>query len=165
MTRKKKIEQNRTRYRTVAFRMSEYEWAELNERVYLSGRQKQDFLIKSTLYQEVIVIGNKLVFNRLSEKLDQIAEQLIRIKEASEASDLEPEILAPLRTAVDIMSGFQKEDTGSSVGTPQKPTSAFEISSEMHDEKPTADVKMMSITPKTGGNTCKSSNTRTRKCW
>jgi hypothetical protein len=103
MARKKKIEQNRTRYRTVAFRMSDDELIELETRIGLSGRDKQDYLIKSTLYQTLVVVGNRVQFEALSIQLDEITEHL---KGLQSASDLDPAMLLPIRTAVEIINGF-----------------------------------------------------------
>ena len=101
-----RVEKHRKRYRTVAFRMSEEEWQELDKRVALSGRQKQDFLIKSILHQKLVVVGNQVQFERLRSTLDEIATELRRIERAE---DVEPELLAPIRTAVEIIEGFEDE--------------------------------------------------------
>jgi uncharacterized protein (DUF1778 family) len=90
-----RVEQNRKRYRTVAFRMSEDEWQELDKRVALSGRQKQDFLIKSILHQKIVVIGNQVQFERLKATLDNIAAEL------SLSSNLDEELFS-----VDFIRNF-----------------------------------------------------------
>jgi hypothetical protein len=99
-----RVERHRKRYRTVAFRMSEDEWQELEKRVNLSGRQKQDYLIKSVLHQKIVVIGNQIQFERLRSTLDGIADELRRIERAGGVSD---ELIAPIRTAVEIIDGFE----------------------------------------------------------
>lgn len=162
MTREWRTEKNRARYRTVAFRMSDYELAELNERVYLSGRQKQDYLIRSVLYQQVVVVGNQMVFNRLGDKLGQIAEQLIRIEKAS---DLDDEILAPIRTAIDILNGFRDEAGRDSDRAPLTSIPASDKLRYVSSSEISGDVKMMSRSPKTGGNTNNPGTIGTRKRW
>jgi hypothetical protein len=114
MVRKKKVEQNRSRYRTVAFRMSENELAELETRISLSGRDKQDYLIKSVLYQTIVVVGNKVQFEALENQLCEIAEYL---KGLESATAFDPAMLLPIRTAVEIIDGFTNaekpwDDTG-----------------------------------------------------
>jgi len=104
-----RVEQHRARYRTVAFRMSDAELAELNERVRLSGRQKQDFIIKSILHQKIVVIGNQIQFERLQATLDEIAAELRRIERAEDVSS---ELLVPIRTAVEIIDGFGSDRDG-----------------------------------------------------
>jgi hypothetical protein len=94
--------------------MSEEELSELNSRIELSGRDKQDYLIKSTLFQAIVVIGNRVQFERLKSELVEIAGYLKHL-ESNASLDLNK--LASLRTAVEIITGFtdaQKpwDDTG-----------------------------------------------------
>jgi hypothetical protein len=102
-----RVEQNRNRYRTVAFRMSDAELAELDARVKLSGRQKQDYIIKSILYQKIVVIGNQVQEERLRQTLDEILAELRRIEHAGEA---DAETLAPIRTAIEIMENLHADE-------------------------------------------------------
>jgi len=96
-------EQNRSRYKTVAFRMSEQEFKELNTRIELSGRDKQDYFIKSTLYQTIVVIGNRVQFETLNNQLYEIGEHLRCLERAS---DFDLDMLTPIRSAIEILSGF-----------------------------------------------------------
>ena len=86
--------------------MSEEEFQELNKRVILSGRQKHDYLIKSVLHQEIVVIGNQVQFNKLKEELNEILTELKRIESAE---DITEELLTPIRTAVEIIQGCNEE--------------------------------------------------------
>lgn len=95
-----RVEKNRKRYRTVAFRMSEEEWIELHERIALSGRQKQDYFIQSVLYQQIVIVGNRIQSERLERTLDGILEEMVRL---DNAGDIDVEILAPLRTAIEMI--------------------------------------------------------------
>jgi hypothetical protein len=97
-----RIENHRKRYKTVAFRMSDDELHELDKRVELSGRQKQDYLIKSVLHQKIVVIGNQVQFEKLRTQLDEIVSELRRIEHAEEVSE---NLLVPIRTAIEIING------------------------------------------------------------
>ena len=99
----KRTEQNRTRYRTVAFRVSEIEWKELHERIELCGRPKQDYLIESTLRQQLVVIGNRLLLERLDDKLEAVLAELRRI---DCMGDIEGEMQVSLNTAIELLKGF-----------------------------------------------------------
>jgi hypothetical protein len=83
---------------------------ELNKRVELSGRQKQDYLIKSVLHQKIVVIGNQVQFGKLKTQLDEILSELRRIERAEDMSE---NSLAPIRTAVEIINGFGSESNDS----------------------------------------------------
>ena len=98
-----RVEANRKRYKTVAFRMSVDEVRELDKRIALSGRQKQEYLIKSVLHQKIVVIGNQVQFDKLKTQLDEIVSELRRIEHAEDVSE---NILAPIRTAAEIINGF-----------------------------------------------------------
>ena len=96
-------EKHRKRYRTIAFRMSDDELHELDKRIALSGRQKQEYLIKSVLHQKIVVIGNQVQFEKLRTQLDEIVSELCRIERIEDVSEI---ILSPIRTAVEIINGF-----------------------------------------------------------
>lgn len=101
---KKKVEQNRTRYRTIAFRCSDKERSELEKRIELSGLQKQDYFLKSVLHQRVVVVGNAILFESLRDNLHEIKAELERL---GCPSDLNPDTLMPLRTAIEMLEGFE----------------------------------------------------------
>lgn len=65
--------------------------------------QKQDYLIKSSLHQKVVVIGNRLLFRRMESLLSDIKAELMRIQTASE---VEEENLVPLRTVLEMLESF-----------------------------------------------------------
>lgn len=101
---KNSIEKNRKRYKTVAFRCSDEELQEIEKRIELSGMQKQEYLIRSSLFQEITVFGSPLLFASLAETLDEILHELRRIKCAGA---LEEETLLPLRSAVELLEGMR----------------------------------------------------------
>jgi hypothetical protein len=84
--------------------MPEDEWQELDKRVELSGRQKQDYLIKSVLHQKIVVICNQVQFDRLRSTLDEILNELRRIERADGVYE---KTLAPIRTAGKIIGRFE----------------------------------------------------------
>ena len=62
MSQKNKDDHNRLRSRTIAFRMSPEEEAELNDRVKLLGyRTKQDYLIYAVLLEENTQIQKEIM--------------------------------------------------------------------------------------------------------
>ena len=96
---------NRWRSRTIAFRMSPEEEAELNERVKLMGyRLKQDYLIEAVLHNEVRAIGNPLMLIQFRQSLKRIENELVRISVASEISD---ELFTPVRSMLEILEAFE----------------------------------------------------------
>lgn len=81
MSKKNRDDKNRWRNVTIAFRMSQEENEELNNRVKLSGfRTKQDYIIQGVLHQKVVATGNPLMLVQFRKNLQQIERELERIE-------------------------------------------------------------------------------------
>ena len=98
-----KKEKNRKRCLIVNFRMSQEEREALEERIRLSGLKKQDYMIRSTLYQKIVVVGNEKMFAKVVGMLEQIREEISRINDNSE---IKVNMLVPLRTICEVMEGL-----------------------------------------------------------
>ena len=107
MSLKNRDEHNRWRSKTVAFRVSPEEDAQIERYVQLSGLTKQDYITRRLLDTEVVVQGNPRVFKALRNQMAQILSQLQRI-EAGAAPDAE--LVEVIRYLAKIMVGM-KEDT------------------------------------------------------
>lgn len=101
--KKKKNEKNRYRNVIVNFRMSPEERAELDKRVLFSGMSKQRYMIQSSLYQKIVVVGKDNIMDEVKKELYQIKEELQRI---SKVDEVDIEKLAPLRTIIEMVQGF-----------------------------------------------------------
>lgn len=97
-------ESSRTRYRTVAFRMSDEERELLERRVEAAGCQKQDYLIKAVLGQRVNVIGNETLFARLRGMLGAVLDELRRLDDPSLVSDGD---VTNLRVAIELVESVR----------------------------------------------------------
>ena len=101
MSQKNKDDHNRLRSRTIAFRMSPEEEAELNDRVKLLGyRTKQDYLIYAVLHNEVNAVGNALMLVQFRKDLREILTELKRLNSVSE---MDEELMTPVRTMLEIL--------------------------------------------------------------
>ena len=98
---------NRWRNRTVAFRVSEEENAQIDLAVRLTGLTKQDYITRRLLCKDVVVQGNPRVYKALRDQLADVLVQLQRI-EAGEGVD--DELLDTINLIANIMNGM-KEDT------------------------------------------------------
>lgn len=107
MSEKNRDNKNRWRNVTIAFHMSPEENEELNNRVKLSGfRTKQDYIIQSVLYQKVVAAGNPLMLVQFRQNLQRIEQELERIEKAS---DMDGELLTPIRSMLEILEGFKEQ--------------------------------------------------------
>lgn len=88
--------------------MTDDERHELEERVRLSGLQKQDYLINSALQKRIVVVGNRLMFRKMDELLSEIKNEL---SSAHCASSLNEGHLASLRTTIELLESFESVES------------------------------------------------------
>jgi hypothetical protein len=96
----------RWRSKTVAFRMSPEESAQLDAYAKLSGLTKQDYLIRRVLNKEVVVNGNPRVHKALKNQLASVLAELQRLDAISPDND---ELLDLIRYIAKIMDGLKEE--------------------------------------------------------
>lgn len=108
MSEKKKDDKNRWRNKTIAFRGSPEEAAELDKRWKLCGyATKQDYLIDSMLHQQVVAKGNPMMLVTFRDELHAILHELRRIRDVSE---MDEELLTPIRTMLEILEAFKENE-------------------------------------------------------
>lgn len=98
---------NRWRNKTVAFRVSPEEDAQLETAVRLSGITKQDYITRRLLERDVIVQGNPRVYKALRNELAAVFTELQRIEAGSGVSD---ELLDTIELIAAILDGLKGED-------------------------------------------------------
>lgn len=101
--KKQKNEHNRVRDIIVNFRMSKAERESLDNRIKLSGMVKQDYMIKSSLYQQICVVGNKRVFEEMEKQLKEIYTVIVNSENLQNVDQVK---LESLRTIAEIIAGF-----------------------------------------------------------
>ena len=106
MSAKNMDKHNRWRNKTVAFRVSPEEDAQIEMAVKLTGLTKQDYIIQSVLHQKVVATGNPLMLVQFRKNLQQIERELERIEKAS---DMDGELLTPIRSMLEILEGFKEQ--------------------------------------------------------
>ena len=87
MSAKNRDEHNRFRSKTVAFRVSPEEWAQINLAASLTGITKQDYIIKKLLDRTVVVQGNCKVHRAVIEGLQTVSSELHRLSDGNEIGD------------------------------------------------------------------------------
>ena len=107
MSLKNRDNHNRWRNKTVAFRVSPEEDAQLETFVKLSGLTKQDYITRRLLCKDVVVQGNPRVYKALRDQLATVLEELKRIESGANVND---ELLDVIEMIAVIMDGM-KEDS------------------------------------------------------
>ena len=95
-----------SRNKTVAFRVSPEEDAQIERYVQLSGLTKQDYITRRLTHKDVIVQGNPRVFKALRNQLAEVLLELQRIETGGVAND---ELLDLIEMIADILGGMKEE--------------------------------------------------------
>lgn len=106
MSSKNRDEHNRWRNKTVAFRVSPEEDAQIERYVQLSGLTKQDYITRRLLDRAVVVQGNPRVYKALRDQLAAVLGELRRIEAGGGVGD---ELLATI-DLISMTLGGMKED-------------------------------------------------------
>ena len=106
MSAKNVDKHNRWRNKTVAFRVSPEEDAQIETAVKLTGLTKQDYITRRLLCREVVVQGNPRVYKALRDQLATVLDELRRI-DAGHAVD--NDLMDTIRMIATILSGMREE--------------------------------------------------------
>ena len=107
MSEKNRDENGRWRNRTIGFRVSPEEDAEINALVALSGLTKQDYIINRLCNRDVVVMGNPRVHKALKTQMAAILAELERIAAGDSVPD---ELLSTIDLIAITMQGLKGED-------------------------------------------------------
>lgn len=97
---------NRWRNKTVAFRVSPEEDAQIESAVRLSGLTKQDYIIRRLQCRDVVVQGNPRVYKALRNELAAVLAELQRIGTGDAVDD---ELLETIELITLTMTGMQED--------------------------------------------------------
>ena len=103
MSLKNRDNKNRWRNKTVAFRVSPEEDAQIETAVRLSGLTKQDYITRRLLCREVVVQGNPRVYKALRNELAAVLAELQRIEAGAGVDEDNIELSAA------IMDGMRED--------------------------------------------------------
>lgn len=106
MSAKNLDKHNRWRNKTVAFRVSPEEDAQIETAVKLTGLTKQDYIIRRLLRRDVVVQGNPRVYKALRDQLAAVLDELRRIEAGQGVNE---ELLDTIRMIATIMNGMQED--------------------------------------------------------
>lgn len=106
MSSKNRDEHNRWRSKTVAFRVSPEEDAQIERYVQLSGLTKQNYITRRLTHKDVVVQGNPRVFKALRNQLAEVLLELQRIETGGAVND---ELLDLIEMIADILGGMKEE--------------------------------------------------------
>ena len=106
MSLKNMDNKNRWRSKTVGFRVSPEEDAQIETAVRLSGLTKQDYITRRLLYRDVVVQGNPSMYKALRDRFAAVLGELRRIEAGAGVDD---ELLDTIELIAAIMDGMKEE--------------------------------------------------------
>ena len=106
MSLKNRDNKNRWRNKTVAFRVSPEEDAQIEPAVRLSGLTKQDYITRRLMCREVVVQGNPRVYKALRNEFAAVLAELQRIEAGG---GVDGELLDTIRLIASIMDGMRED--------------------------------------------------------
>ena len=106
MSLKNRDNKNRWRNKTVAFRVSPEEDAQIETAVRLSGLTKQDYITRRLLCREVVVQGNPRVYKALRNELNSVLEELRRVETGQ---SIDGELLETIRLIAATLDGMRED--------------------------------------------------------
>lgn len=106
MSLKNMDNKNRWRSKTVGFRVSPEEDAQIETAVRLSGLTKQDYITRRLLCRGVVVQGNPRVYKALRDRFAAVLGELRRIEAGAGVDD---ELLDTIELIAAIMDGMKEE--------------------------------------------------------
>ena len=96
----------RFRSRTIGFRVSPEEDAQINVAVSLSGLTKQDYIVKRLLCRDIVVQGNPRVYKALKDRLGEVLDELKRIESGA---GVDKELLENIKLITVTLDGMKSE--------------------------------------------------------
>ena len=106
MSLKNRDNKNRWRNKTVAFRVSPEEDAQIETAVRLSGLTKQDYITRRLLCREVVVQGTPRVYKALRNELAAVLAELQRIEAGA---GMDEELMDNIELIAAILDGMRED--------------------------------------------------------
>ena len=106
MSAKNLDNKGRFRSRTIGFRVSPEEDAQINVAVSLSGLTKQDYIVKRLLCRDIVVQGNPRVYKALKDRLGEVLDELKRIESGA---GVDKELLENIKLITVTLDGMKRE--------------------------------------------------------
>lgn len=110
---------NKNKKPTISFRITDAERKEIEARIFASGMKKQDYFIRSCIYNRICVVGKKETIYPLVQTVNALYLQLLEMQKAittttstsdmlpssDEIKELQTEYTNMLTSIIDLLDG------------------------------------------------------------
>ncbi len=91
---------------TISFRISDAERKQIEARILASGMKKQDYFIRSCIYNRICVVGKKETIYPLVQTVNALYLQLLEIQQAFTSTDATSNTLLSLEDIKDLQTEY-----------------------------------------------------------
>lgn len=87
---------------TISFRISDAERKQIEARILASGMKKQDYFIRSCIYNRICVVGKKETIYPLVQTVNALYLQLLEMQKAFTSTDASPDALPSSESIMEL---------------------------------------------------------------
>lgn len=91
---------------TISFRISDAERKQIEARILASGMKKQDYFVRSCIYNRICVVGKKETIYPLVQTMNALYLQLLEMQKAFISTDSIPNILPSSEAIKDLQTEY-----------------------------------------------------------
>lgn len=91
---------------TISFRISDAERKQIEARILASGMKKQDYFVRSCIYNRICVVGKKETIYPLVQTVNALYLQLLEMQKAFTSTDTSPNILPSSEAIKDLQTEY-----------------------------------------------------------
>lgn len=91
---------------TISFRISDAERKQIEVRILASGMKKQDYFVRSCIYNRICVVGKKETIYPLLQTVNALYLQLLEMQKAFTATNATPDTLPSSEDITDLQTEY-----------------------------------------------------------
>lgn len=91
---------------TISFRISDAERKQIEARILASGMKKQDYFVRSCIYNRICVVGKKETIYPLVQSVNALYLQLLEMQKAFISTDATPDTLPSSEAIKDLRTEY-----------------------------------------------------------
>lgn len=97
---------NQHKNSTISFRISDAERKQIEARILACGMKKQDYFVRSCIYNRICVVGKKEIIYPLVQTVNALYVQLLEMQKAFTSTDATPNILPSSEAIKDLRTEY-----------------------------------------------------------
>ena len=91
---------------TISFRISDAERKKIEARILASGMKKQDYFVRSCIYNRICVVGKKETIYPLVQTVNALYLQLLEMQKAFTSTDATPDTLPSSKAIKELQNEY-----------------------------------------------------------